>query len=208
MNRSAWARLDHLARTLHLYTGLFLVPWMAVYGLSAFFLNHNRWFTEHLDVNPPVWEEIRKVDFVPADSFPGGREEQARAILRQLDLDGAHRILGKPNPNQMVILRISGSGNYRITWRRKSSQLIVEKQGPFSIYRLLHFLHFRAGYNQPYAVHVIWAVIVDAVSLSIGIWVVSGVYIWARRPRKRLPGGICLAAGGLLFLGLVILLCS
>ena len=53
-----------------------------------------------------------------------------------------------------------------------------------------------------YAQHV--ALIVDAVTASTVFWVLSGVYIWARRPRKRLLGGLCLAGGCLLFAFLAI----
>ncbi len=35
----------------------------------------------------------------------------------------------------------------------------------------------------------------------------SGVYLWARRPRKRVLGGLCMIAGILLFFGLAVLLC-
>ena len=107
MTNKGWARLDRLMRSLHLYTGMFLVPWMLVYGASAFCLNHNRWFTEHLDVKPPRWEVVREVDFAPQDGFPSEPEEQAKAILRHLDLEGAHRIQGRPNPGQMIIFRLS-----------------------------------------------------------------------------------------------------
>jgi hypothetical protein len=51
-------------------------------------------------------------------------------------------------------------------------------------------------------------VVVDGVTLSIWLWVVSGIYIWARRPRRRLLGGVLLIGGMLLFVGLVVLLCS
>ena len=51
-----------------------------------------------------------------------------------------------------------------------------------------------------------WAVIVDATTISTVIWVISGIYIWARRPRKRLLGGFCLIGGTLLFVLLVFLL--
>jgi len=38
METSRWARWDRWMRALHLYTGLFLVPWMTVYAVSAFWL--------------------------------------------------------------------------------------------------------------------------------------------------------------------------
>jgi len=207
MGKSGWVRVDRVMRWLHLYTGLFLVPWMMVYGASAFCLNHGPWINEHFGITPPEWEVAREVDFAPDDAFPKTPEEQARAILVHLDQDGPHRIQGKPNPNQMIIFRISGSGHRRITWRRQEAKIIVERQQPFSAYRLMHFLHFRGGYGQPYFASIAWAVVVDGVTLSIWLWVLSGIYIWARRPRKRVLGGITLIAGFLLFIGLVILLC-
>lgn len=202
-----WRKVDHLMRVAHLYTGIFLAPWMLVYAASAFCLNHGPWMTKNLKITPPVWEVVRKVDFTPGEDFPHAQAEQAKAILQHLELDGAHRFIGQPNRNQMVLLRIAGGGNYRVTWRKQSGLLVVEKQ-PLSFYRLMHFLHFKGGYQQPYLAHILWAVVVDAVAVTMVFWVVSGIYIWARRPRKRLLGGICIAAGCLLFLLLVILLCT
>lgn len=208
MKRSGWARTDSLMRSIHLYTGLFLVPWMAVYATSAICLNHNQWILEHFRIAPAEWKKVRQLDFTPDDSFPLLPQAQADAIVEYLDLDGPHRIQGKPNPDQMIIMRVSGAGHYRILWQRRHCQLVVERQDPFSPYRLLHFLHFHAGYAQPYFVDRAWGMIVDLVGTSLWFWIISGIYIWARRPRKRLAGGLCLAAGILLFAGLVILLCS
>jgi uncharacterized membrane protein YsdA (DUF1294 family) len=107
----------------------------------------------------------------------------------------------------MVIMRPSGAGAYRITWRRPSSLLVVERMQPFSFYRLLHFQHFRHGYNQPYFAYVTWAAIVDVVTISMWVWVLSGLHIWLRRPRRRLVGSLFALGGSLLFIVLTILLC-
>ncbi len=203
MSRNGWLPVDRLMRTVHLYTGLFLVPWMVVYAMSAFCLNHHHWLLEHLAITPPHWEVLRKVDFVPDDTFPEAPEDQARAILQFLDLDGFHRIQGKPTPKAMVINRLSGRGNYRIVWSRHNALITVRRQQPFSLYRLMHFLHFRAGYAQPYLTVSLWAIIVDFVAASMLFWVISGIYLWARKPNKRRLGGVCLIAGNLLFMGLV-----
>jgi hypothetical protein len=142
MAKKGWVRLDRLMRSLHLYTGLFLLPWVVVYGASAICLDHNQRFIEHLHVKPPQWEFVRAVDYAPEDTLPSTPKEQAEAILRRLDLKGAHRTLARFELGQLIIFRISGSGNYRIIWEPYRSLLVVEKQ-PFSMYRLLHFLHFR-----------------------------------------------------------------
>jgi hypothetical protein len=64
----------------------------------------------------------------------------------------------------------------------------------------------QSGYR-PYFAHLAWAVIVDATTASTILWLISGIYLWARRPRKRLLGGLCLIAGTLLFAILAALLC-
>ncbi len=207
MANSKLVKADRILRWLHLYTGLFLIPWMLVYGASAFCLNHNQWFIKKLNIKPISWEVEREVDFTPDDKFPHEPVQQAQAIVKMLDLDGAHRILGKPTRNQMIINRICASGNYRITWRKPRSLIVVEKQKSFSYYRLMHFLHFRGGYGQPYFAHITWAVIVDVVAVSMWLWVISGVYLWWRRTRKLVLGVVCLAAGVLSFVGLVVLFC-
>lgn len=207
MGNGRWIRADRILRSLHLYTGLFLLPWILIYGTSAFCLNHNQWIRDTFNIKPPHWETVREVEFVPDDTFPDEPAEQANVILKRLDLDGAHNIIGRPNPDRMVINRVCATGNYRITWRRPGSLITVEKQKSFSLYRLIHFLHFRGGYFQPYFVNIAWAVIVDAVSVSMWLWALSGVYLWWRRSRKLLIGLVCLVVGLLLFLGLVFLFC-
>ena len=205
MKTNRWLPWDRWMRALHLYTGLFLVPWMIVYAVSAFCLNHNEWFTEGL--NPAQkWENVRELDFTPGPGFPQTSEEQALAILGHVDLVGPHRITGEPDDNQLVIFRYCATGHYRVSWYPPRSQVVVDRLLPTSFYSVVNSLHFQHGYR-PYFAHLAWAIIVDATTTSTIIWVISGIYLWARRPRKRLLGGLCLVAGTLLFVALAVLLC-
>ena len=208
MAKKRWVRSDRLMRALHLYTSMFLVPWMMVYAISAFFLNHKELFTEKLDLQPQ-WEVLQETDFDPGPAFPQESEMQARAILEQLDLDGAHRI-GSDDPNQLIIYRNCATGLYRVDWQRQASRLVVRQQRPCSFSSFVNALHFQHGYFKPHAANLpwlIWGIVVDAVTISTVLWVVTGIYIWARRPRKRLLGGLCLVAGSLLFAALAVLMC-
>jgi hypothetical protein len=206
MAQSRIARVDSFMRLTHSYTGLFLIPWLLVYAGSAFCLNHGPWINKTFKITPPQWQVKKKVEFAPDNTFPELPAAQAKVIMQHLNMKGAHRVLPKAPPNRMIILRPSGGGNYRITWQRQKDLLIVERQ-PFSPYRLMHFLHFRGSYRQKDFAHVAWAVIVDIVSISLCLWIISGVYIWFRRRRQRLAGGICLGAGCILFAVLVAMLC-
>jgi hypothetical protein len=205
MGKPRWARLDYWMRTLHLYTGLFLVPWMMVYAVSAFCLNHSSWFTEGLQLTQK-WETLREVEFTPGSELPQTREEQAAAILRHVDLDGPHQIVGTPSASEMVVIRYSVTGHYRVTWQPSRSRVVVARFQPASAYSVINALHFQHRYR-PYFAHLAWAIVVDATALSTVFWVISGIYLWARQRSQRLLGGICLIAGLVLFTVLAILLC-
>jgi hypothetical protein len=145
--------------------------------------------------------------FTPDETFPQTAPEQAAAILDRVGLAGAHNIVGNPKAPQMVIMRPNAAGAYRVTWRRPARLLIVERMQPFSAWRLLHTLHFRFGYQQPYFAYVTWAAMVDVVTISIWVWVLSGFYIWLRRPHTHLVGSLFAVGGSVLFIVLTILLC-
>lgn len=206
MAKGRLAHIDSIMRLTHSYTGLFLIPWLLVYAVSAFCLNHGPWINKTFKIGPPQWQVKREVPFTPDETFPEVPVAQAKVIMQHLNLKGAHRVLPKSPPNRMIIMRPSGGGNYRITWQRLAGLVTVERQ-PFSAYRLIHFLHFKGSYRQKGFAHIAWAVIVDVVTVSLAVWIISGIYIWFRRRRQRLSGGICLGAGCLLFVVLVVLLC-
>lgn len=207
MHKNRWAPWDRLMRALHLYTGLFLVPWMMVYAVSAFMLNHSTWFVGPPGVGPK-WEPVREVEFPIDDKFPQEPDQQARAILKHLDLAGAYRITGNTAGSPMVIYRSCASGLYQVVWNRQPSRLVVQRYGPPSFYMLVNNLHYQHGYDLDGVAYRTWAIIVDVVTISTVVWIISGIYLWVRRPRKRRLGGVCLAAGLLLFVGLVLALCE
>jgi len=206
MKNHRWLPWDRLMRASHLYTGMFLFPWMIVYAVSAFCINHSAWF---LAKNQPAqrWEVVREADFAPDAELPSDADEQAKAVLEALDLNGAYRILGVPDAHQLTLLRLCAAGHYKVTFQRPRNHVVVERLRPVSAYALINNLHFVTGYGVSSWAYWVWAVVVDAVTISTVIWVISGVYLWARRPKKRLLGGVCMTAGIALFAVLVVLLC-
>jgi len=193
-------RCDWFMRVSHLYTGLFLVPWMTIYAVSAFCLNHRPWFADFAS----KWEEVDKAEYRPGEPLPEAPEAQAALLLESLDLAGP---IGSVNSdaNQLVVYRPCALGLYQVVWQRKTGAVVVNQQRPPNAYNFVNNLHFRAGYAPPYLPDRIWAVTVDVVTISTLLWVFSGIYIWARRPRKLL-GGLCLAGGCALFTVLAVLL--
>ena len=132
------------------------------------------------------------------------------AILRHVGLEGAHQVVSD-DPSQLIIYRSCATGLYRIQWQRQPSHIVVQKQLPTTAYSLINALHFQRGYYRPNSANLpwlAWGIFVDAVTISTILWVVTGIYLWARRPRRRWLGGLCLVAGSVLFAILAVLMCG
>jgi hypothetical protein len=206
MTTGTWTRVDRLMRAVHLYTSMFLVPWMVMYAMSGFFVNHNEWFMGKVQ---PKWEAMQEMDFAPDAEFPPDAKQQAPVILEQVGLVGAHQV-ASDDPQQLTIYRYCATGLFRVQWTKQPSHIVVQKQLPTSFYSVVNALHFQRGYYAARAANLpwlVWGVLVDAVTISTIAWVITGIYLWARRPRRRWLGGICLLAGCVVFAVLAALMC-
>ena len=206
MTTKSWARFDKIMRQLHLYIALFLAPWLLMYATSAFLLNHNDWFKELFDVIPPGWAIIQEQDIKPSQISSSKPELAAQEVLNILDLQGEYQLLSESNPNNLVILRYSGAGNYRVTWLRVQGTATVERYLPSSMYGFLHYLHFKSGYEREQVASDIWAIVVDFVAISIWIWVNSGLYLWTRKRKYRHVDIVIFSSGITVFILLATLL--
>jgi len=194
-------KLYKLMRTIHIVSSLALLPWMVVYATSAFYLNHGEWFNR----GPQESEVLYARDLSDEGPLPINPYAKADEIVKRLALDGPHYIPGGPTYQGMTIIRPSVAGAYRIIWHEAQQTAVVTRR-PFSFRDLVNQLHFTHGYGRGYARYTAWAVIVDLFVISIWLWLVSGIYMWASRGGKKKVGWISLVAGVVAFIVLVILL--
>ena len=96
MGSPRWAAPAGLMGWIHLYTSLLLVPWMLVYAVSAFCLNHHDWVTKGFGLESK-WTVVQKQKFTPDATFLQAFEAQAQALLKLLALEGPHRLAGTPD---------------------------------------------------------------------------------------------------------------
>lgn len=90
--RARWNAFMLFLRRVHLYSGLFLIPWVMVYAISAILFNHGTWFTDadyrDLDASGP------RMAAQPLDATTVAREILAAidsGSAAQLDLAEAPR---------------------------------------------------------------------------------------------------------------------
>jgi len=189
---------DHVNRRTHLYLGLFLMPWLVMYGVSSFMISHPKWFQSE---ESAVWKPVFEKEYqrpIPAEA---DLRAVALEILKDCGLEGAFWVQ-KPNPNEIRINRFRFRDEIRLIYSIKDQRLRAERQ-QFGWNRVVVRLHFRGGFLQPTFFNDLWAVLVDVACLGIFLWIGSGLVMWWRVARLRFWGAAALAGGVLSFVLLV-----
>lgn len=189
---------DLINRRTHLYLGLFVMPWLVMYGLSSLMLSHPSWFHSE---DTPHWQPLFERPYQRPVPEKADLREVAQAILKDCNLEGAFWAQ-RPKPNEIHIDRFRFRDQTRLIYSIKDQRLRAERQ-QFPWDRVVVRLHFRGGFQQPTFLDTLWAILVDVACLAILIWIASGLLMWWRLTRLRLWGSLALG-GGLLSFALLI----
>ncbi|HET6278262.1 MAG TPA: hypothetical protein VFG08_05725 [Candidatus Polarisedimenticolia bacterium] len=185
----------HLNRRLHLYLGLALVPWFAMYALSALVMSH-RGLIERLGWGEDEWT-LRFDRPYDADLAPDADESARRALARRVvDEHGLECVFhaGPIKGGRIDVLCSTFFAATRFNYDLNERRLTAEdtRLGPL---RVLTRMHSRAGFHHDRLRDDLWAVMVDLVSVGLLLWVVSGLYMWWNAPGQRRWGTVALVAG-------------
>ena len=181
----------HFVRRAHLYTGLFLLPWVIMFGVSTIPINHQ-------SPESALWTHLAEHRFdapVPASS------ENLRPLGRQMmnaaGLEGGYYVY-RVNPRQIQAGHPRFLGPIRLNYFLDEQRLVVE-QRPFSLRPFLSGMHTRGGYDMGGFWDSVWAFFVDVVSVGLILWIASGIYMWWGLPSTRRWGWLALGAGAICF---------
>jgi hypothetical protein len=187
--------LTRTIRRTHMYSALFLTPWILLYALSSLVFNHlptvRGWYGGDLG----RFEQIDQLEYKASFSNETSPADAARQILRDLDMDGSHFVQGSPVGERLTINRQAGAAVRRITYLPKEGRITIERQ----IYNTPGFLmrlHMRHGYEQPYVAAKAWGLGVEVTVLAMMFWIVSGIWMWWEIKPARMWGAV-FALGGL-----------
>ena len=194
---------DKINRRTHLYLGLFLMPWLLMYGVSSFIVIHQPWFRADKALERETLFE--KPYNGPANIQGGNNEPAMRAaaqqILKDCNLEGAFWV-DKPNPDTLHIERFTFRDSISLTYSMKDQKLKAQRQR-MRAPQVAMRMHFRGGYFQPTFGNKFWGLLVDIACVGIIIWIASGLIMWWRLRRLRAWGALAVAGGILSFLLLV-----
>lgn len=186
---------DHLNRRTHLYLGLFLLPWVLMYGISSFLISHHNWFRSD---QPPVWQLVFDREYQRPIPDKADLRDVAHEILKDCNLEGAFWAQ-RPKPDEIRINRFRFRDDTRLTYSINDQRLRAEHQD-LRWDQVILRMHFRGGFAQPGFWDDLWAILVDVACVGIVIWVGSGLLMWWRLRRLRLWGCLALGGGCLAFL--------
>jgi hypothetical protein len=177
----------HFVRRAHLYTGLFLMPWVIMFGVSTIPINHQ-------SPEPANWTPIAERTF---DAPVPAAEENLRPLGRQMmnaaGIEGGYWVY-RVNPGQVQVGHPDFLSPVRMNYFAADKRLVVERR-PFSLRPFLSGMHTRGGYDMGGFWDSVWAVFVDAVCVGLILWIASGIYMWWGLPATRRWGWLALGAG-------------
>src|ERR1051326_5366932 len=99
------SKASRLVRRVHMFTGLFLGPWMLMYALSTLVMTHRDYVLLFFSSKNSAMVTERELDYPRVFPAAASREEIGRQILLDLGLDGAHSLSGGSNGKPLVITR-------------------------------------------------------------------------------------------------------
>ena len=188
-------------RRTHLYLGLFLLPWVVMFGVSSLPINHTG------AEPPPVWTVRADVPFAAVVPAPGenlrplGREMMAAAGI------SGQFLMNRSNPRQIILNRPSFLHQTRLVYS-VDEQRLVDEERTLELRSLLVSLHTRAGFYVGGVWNNAWAAMVDVVSLAMLVWIATGLVLWWKLPGTGLRrwGWLALAGGLVSFTAIVLTL--
>src|SRR5678815_5514877 len=138
--------LSRLVRRIHMFTGLFLAPWMVMYALSTLVMTHLEYVNSFYTSKSPVLVKERELDYSRAFPPDLTRDVIAQQILNDLGMDGTHSVSGGSYGRPLVIQRQHAMSQRRLTFDASKSKITIERE-ELRTPTILERLHRRRGYN-------------------------------------------------------------
>jgi len=186
--------ISRLVRRIHMFTGLFLAPWMVMYALSTLVMAHHEYVNSFYVSKSPMMVKERELDYSRFFSTNVAREAIAQQILNDLSMDGTHSVSGGSNGRPLVIQRQHAMPHRRLTFDASKGKITIERE-EFRAPTVLERLHRRRGYNQPYALEDTWGFTVDVAVVTMAFWCLSGIWLAWELKTTRVWGALSFVVG-------------
>jgi hypothetical protein len=194
-----------LVRTLHLYFGLFISPFICIFSISVLVLNHAGYFN-HINPVEPLPDIKTKLDKIPYDTTD---LLTAKAIIGKLNVNGEIDFISKNEDYISFPVNKPGLQTKIKVDIHTDSVLITRQQ--VGLMRAMSYLHTMPGQHNANmrgnsGFMKVWRALADVVVYLLLFLTVSGVFLWYFLKVERTLGIYAITLGVLLFLGLLLLI--
>ncbi|TAL80401.1 MAG: hypothetical protein EPN88_01285 [Bacteroidetes bacterium] len=192
-------------RTLHIYFGLFISPFILIYSISVLAYNHAG-FLSHINTVKSLPEIRTRLDNIPYDTTD---LLTAQAIIRKIGIKGEIDFI--INNADQISFPVNKPGlKTRVEVNTHTDSVVINRQLEGSI-RAMNYLHIMPGQHNAKIrgnslFLKIWRLIADLVVYLLLFLVLSGIFLWYLLEFERNTGFYAIILGMLFFTGLLFLI--
>jgi hypothetical protein len=194
-----------LIHSLHVYFGLFISPFIIIFGISVLTFTHMRLLNQIDPVKslPEIRTRLDNILYYPTDLGT------AKAIIHQLNINGEIDFITKID-NQISFPVNKPGLKTRVVVNTKTDSVVITGQLEGSV-RAMNYLHIMPGQHNT-AIrgnsHFMksWRIVADLVVYFLISLILSGIYLWHSLESERNIGWFTIALGMLFFTGLLFLI--
>lgn len=181
-----------LIRNVHLALGLGCSAFLLMYSASAVQMSHPSWFSDEETI-------VKSESPVSAE-----QAESPRLFARALMQDGMWGELQNIQQDESGFqFRIVRPGTvHQVRYTAGAPRAAIETHVS-NLMGMLNRLHHTAGFYREQSLTHWWAAFVALISLALLILGATGVYMWFRLYKERVVGGVLLASGLIIGVGLL-----
>ena len=195
-------QLERWNRRLHYFVGLFLLTFLWLFAATGLILNHPTWsFAES-------WSKRRDTNSEQAISALGselrGDLAQAQEIMRQLHIEGEILWTTTRTNADLFDFQVRRPGHFYFIKADLARNRVTLRHSRVNLWGVMKALHVFSGVQlddphqtRDWALTWVWALSMDAVAAGLIFVVISSLYMWWKRPEKRLIGAVVLGLGTL-----------
>ena len=202
-------RLYIITRTLHLYLGLFVSPFVLVFAISVFFLVHS-WVPGVAGNQIAPTSTASDVTLQPDVEQLSGRKliDAVRPTLERLRVTGEVGFVRHFPKDHRLVIPVTVPGRETIVDINLQAGTAEVTRRTTGIWDALVVLHKSPGPHLPsvrmnWLMIGVWRWLADATVYLILFLSISGIYMWAVLRAERRIGLVLIAAGAFSFFGLV-----
>ena len=188
-------------RSLHLYLGLFVSPFVLIFAISVLVINHRDPASGR---QPPVLEEVKTIESIP-DHFD--TLDSVRVVMKQAGISGwvtFFRHIEDKNQYRFIVLRPTVRRDVTVDLENKTVEIMKRPNDFKSTLAWLHVMPGPHTQHKNWSFLFLWWTLADAVVYGVIFLSVTGVYLWFFIKAERKIGFFLITLGILSFAFLLI----